>query len=60
MNIPILPVQVEEAEYVRELPHIHGDPFDRLLIAQAILSGRIIMTRDGIFARYPGLRIFVP
>lgn len=56
----ILSIDPPEAEYVRRLPRIHGDPFDRLLIAQALLSGRTIMTRDAIFSRYPGVQVFVP
>jgi PIN domain nuclease of toxin-antitoxin system len=55
----ILPIESPEAEYFRQLPRIHGDPFDRLLIAQAMLSGRAIITRDAIFASYPGLQVFV-
>jgi PIN domain nuclease of toxin-antitoxin system len=56
----VLPIDAPEAEHVRSLPHIHRDPFDRLLIAQGLLSNRMIVTRDGIFARYPGVQVFVP
>ena len=56
----IVPINPPEAEYVRSLPKIHKDPFDRLLIAQARLSSRIVMTRDRVFARYPGIQVFVP
>ena len=56
----ILPIDSPEAEYVRLLPRIHSDPFDRLLIAQALLSGRMVITRDEVFASYPGIRVFVP
>jgi PIN domain nuclease of toxin-antitoxin system len=59
-GIPILPIGPSEAEYVRKLPHLHKDPFDRLLIAQALLSTRMIITRDAIFLRYPGVQVFVP
>jgi len=34
------------------LPRIHGDPFDRMLIAQAQTKGLSIVTSDRIFARY--------
>jgi PIN domain nuclease of toxin-antitoxin system len=34
------------------LPRHHGDPFDRMLIAQAQLEGLTIVTRDPVFARY--------
>ena len=55
----VVPIESAEAEYVRQMPRIHGDPFDRMLIAQAILSGRVIITRDAVFAHYPGAQIFV-
>ena len=35
------------------LERLHGDPFDRLLIAQALVEGATIMTDDGAIARYP-------
>jgi PIN domain nuclease of toxin-antitoxin system len=54
----ILSIDPPEAEYVRRLPPIHRDPFDRLLVAQAILSGRTVVTRDDVFSRYPGVRVF--
>lgn len=60
VGVRILPVEATEAEYVRQLPWIHKDPFDRLIIAQALIGGRVIVTRDGIFARYPGVQIFIP
>jgi len=56
----VLPIDAPEAEYVRLLPRIHSDPFDRLLIAQALLSSRIVITRDDVFANYPGIQVFVP
>jgi PIN domain nuclease of toxin-antitoxin system len=59
-GIPILPIGPNEAEHVRRLPQVHRDPFDRILIAQALLGDRTVITRDNIFARYPGLQVFVP
>lgn len=56
-SFTILPIGAPEAEYVRELPQIHGDPFDRLLVAQALLGNLKIMTRDRIIADYPGVRV---
>ena len=55
-----LSIEALEAEYMRRLPRIHGDPFDRLLIAQALLHGRILVTRDAVFLRYPGAQVFQP
>jgi PIN domain nuclease of toxin-antitoxin system len=34
------------------LPHHHGDPFDRLLIAQAIETGAIAVTDDAAWKKY--------
>jgi PIN domain nuclease of toxin-antitoxin system len=39
---------------VSNLPPIHKDPFDRLLIAQATLEGIMLITADDVIARYPG------
>jgi len=38
---------------LERLPRIHDDPFDRMLIAQAITEGLTIVTNDPIFSRYP-------
>ncbi|WP_152045431.1 type II toxin-antitoxin system VapC family toxin [Aureimonas psammosilenae] len=38
---------------VRDLPPIHGDPFDRLLLAQSRVEGLIFLTADATIARYP-------
>ena len=41
-------------EDVTELPPLHRDPFDRLLIAQAIVEGVTLLTADAKVAAYPG------
>jgi PIN domain nuclease of toxin-antitoxin system len=48
-----LPVRTEHAWFASELPRHHDDPFDRMLIAQAILEGLTVITGDRIFERYP-------
>ena len=45
-----LPVTGQDA-----LPWIHRDPFDRLLIAQAIVEGITLVTADALLSRYGGL-----
>jgi len=35
------------------LPTIHRDPFDRMLVAQAIIAGRTLLTSDHLLSRYP-------
>lgn len=47
-----LPVQFGHAHPVANLPPHHKDPFDRLLIAQAMLEGMSVVTSDGKFAPY--------
>lgn len=49
-----LPVTSEHAVAIGGLPAIHKDPFDRLLIAQSMIEGIILLTADAIVAQYPG------
>ena len=39
---------------VAELPQIHRDPFDRLLVAQSMVEGTTLLTTDKLVAQYPG------
>lgn len=48
-----LSIQVEHLIQLKELPHIHGDPFDRLLISQAIFEDLTIVSTDKHFKNYP-------
>lgn len=47
-----LAVTLRHADAVRDLPVHHGDPFDRLLIAQALEEGCTIVTMDRVFEAY--------
>jgi PIN domain nuclease of toxin-antitoxin system len=49
-----LPVTAEHAVAVDSLPPIHKDPFDRILVAQAMVEGFLLLTVDKIVAKYPG------
>ena len=49
-----LPIRSEHAVVVGDLPPIHKDPFDRILIAQSLVEGITLLTSDAIVARYPG------
>lgn len=53
-----LPVSLAHAERAGRLPMHHRDPFDRMLVAQAIAEGLTVVTRDPAFALYdvPTLR----
>jgi PIN domain nuclease of toxin-antitoxin system len=48
-----LPVTSEHAVAIGDLPPIHKDPFDRMLVAQAIVEGITLLTSDPCVARYP-------
>ena len=49
-----LPILSKHVVTIGALPPIHKDPFDRLLVAQAIVEGITLLTSDGYVAQYPG------
>ena len=49
-----LAVTGEHAVATADLPPIHKDPFDRILVAQAAAEGIPLVTADPVVARYPG------
>ena len=51
-NFKILPIQISHAAKVTSLPFHHRDPFDRLLIAQALTEEVHIISIDGKFDQY--------
>ena len=51
--IQVLPIQSAVLEQIKSLPKIHGDPFDRLIIAQAQIGKMTIITRDRMIPQYP-------
>jgi PIN domain nuclease of toxin-antitoxin system len=51
-GMELLPIRYEHILQLESLPVHHGDPFDRLLIAQAITESLPILTGDEIFKRY--------
>ncbi len=48
----ILPVHLEHVLRLEDLPANHKDPFDRVLISQAIVEGYSIVSQDRIFPQY--------
>ena len=52
-----LPVTMSHALAVSRLPDLHRDPFDRLLIAQAVLERLTLVSGDEEVARYPDVRV---
>jgi PIN domain nuclease of toxin-antitoxin system len=47
-----LPIEIEHAVLSADLPDHHRDPFDRLLVAQAILEDLTLVTTDERIAKY--------
>jgi PIN domain nuclease of toxin-antitoxin system len=52
-RIDMLPLTANEVRHVSTLPDIHRDPFDRLLICQAVEHGYTLVTPDPHIRRYP-------
>jgi PIN domain nuclease of toxin-antitoxin system len=47
-----LPVTAEHAARIAQLPRIHKDPFDRMLVAQASVEPMILLTNDAALSSY--------
>ena len=48
-----LPISLKHAEQAAGLQMLHGDPFDRMLVAQAIVERMTLVTADRVLAEYP-------
>lgn len=48
-----LPITFKHAFHLQQLPDHHKDPFDRMLVAQAIVEKLSIITIDQLIAQYP-------
>ena len=53
-----LPIDLHHAARVASLPFHHRDPFDRLLVAQALREELAVVTADAVFARYGVTRVW--
>lgn len=51
-EIIILPLKIEHIGHLKNLPFHHRDPFDRIIIAQAIVEKFTVITDDGFFKSY--------
>jgi PIN domain nuclease of toxin-antitoxin system len=52
-GIAPLPIDEESTLHLARLPALHRDPFDRLLVSQAIVHGLTIATPDPLVTQYP-------
>jgi len=51
-GMAILPVELPHVLALDDLPLLHRDPFDRLLIAQARVEGAVLVTKDELIGTY--------
>lgn len=52
LRMQALDVSLEHAVAVEELPDLHSDPFDRILVAQARVEGCVLVSRDPLVRAY--------
>lgn len=51
-QLDILSIKPLHLDNIRHLPQIHGNPFDRLIISQAMTENFVIITKDGTIPQY--------
>ena len=51
-GVETLAISEEAALHVSRLPDLHSDPFDRMIVAQAIVHGMTILTPDDAVGQY--------
>ncbi len=47
-----LPLKISHDAALRNLPPVHNDPFDRLLVAQALAEGMTLVSRNPVLSQY--------
>jgi PIN domain nuclease of toxin-antitoxin system len=57
LRLRVLPYAAEHAFRLFDLPTHHGDPFDRQIIAQALVENIPVVTPDESFTLYAGLKV---
>jgi len=53
-----LPISIRDGQAAGRLPAVHKDPFDRMLIAQAITAGMVIVSNEALFNAYAVPRLW--
>ena len=56
LQVEILPIKIAHAALIATLPFHHRDPFDRLLVAQALTEKIPIISGDGVLDAYSVIR----
>ena len=57
LSAEVLDIDIVNIDRLSHLPLVHRDPFDRLIIAQALVGEMTIITSDRVFASYVGLTV---
>lgn len=52
LGFELLPISAVHAEHAGGLPWHHNDPFDRMLVAQAMIEGLVLGTQDPVMRHY--------
>jgi len=58
LGLQVVPIKLDHAERQVVLPFHHRDPFDRLLVSQALVDGIPLVSSDAIFDAYGVKRIW--
>ena len=53
-----LPISIRDGQAAGGLPAVHKDPFDRMLIAQAVTAGMVIVSNEALFNAYAVPRLW--
>ena len=56
-NFKVLPISISHSAEVFDLPKLHNDPFDRLLVAQAKIERLILLSNDKQLAGYKSIKL---
>ena len=59
INAQLLPITFEDTESYLSLPLNHRDPFDRILVAQAMNHSLVLISRDSAFDAYSIQRVWL-
>lgn len=57
LHITLLPLELRHANAMFSLPLHHRDPFDRMILATALVEKLPIVTADPVFRRYAGIKV---
>ena len=51
-GLTILSIEPQHVYHLQTLPNVHGDPFDRIMIAQAIVENLLFVSKDSVLGQY--------